>query len=63
MEYTPFETEEHAVPEAPLGEPRDDEPRLVAARGFPREQDEIHAFAAAPRPETAEHDTFFETGE
>jgi len=63
VEYTPFETEEHPVPEAPLGEPRDDEPRLVAARGFPREQDEIHAFAAAPRPETAEHDTFFETGE
>ena len=26
------------MPEAPLGEPRDDEPRLVAARGFPRER-------------------------
>ena len=25
------------MPEAPLGEPRDDEPRLVAARGFPRD--------------------------
>ena len=49
----------------PLGEPRDDEPRLVAARGFPREPegDEIHAYAAAPRPETAEHDALFETGE
>jgi len=62
-EYTPFQTEEHAVPEAPLGEPRDDEPRLVAARGLPRDKDGAHAFAAAGRPDTAEHESLFETGE
>jgi UPF0755 protein len=56
VEYTPFQTDEHTVP---LGEPRDDEPRLVAARGFPRE-DEIHAYAGAPRPETKEHEAVFE---
>jgi len=60
VEYTPFQTEEHEVP---LGEPRDDEPRLVASRALPRDHDEIHAYAAAPRPETAEHETLFETGE
>ncbi|MDA0167151.1 endolytic transglycosylase MltG [Solirubrobacter ginsenosidimutans] len=61
VEYTPFQTEEHAIP-APLGEPSDDEPRLVAARGFPGDHDEVHAFATS-RPETAEHDSAFETGE
>ena len=59
VEYTPFQTEEHEVP---LGEPRDDEPRLVAARGFPGDRDEVHAFATS-RPDTAEHDAAFETGE
>ena len=55
VEYTPFETQEHA---APFGNPRDDEPRLVAARGVPRRdevEDEVHAYAAAPRGDTAEH--------
>jgi uncharacterized YceG family protein len=44
VEYTPFETDEH---EAPLGDPHDDEPELVAARG--RTYDD-----ALPN-ETAEH--------
>ena len=49
VEYSPFGTDEidRVEPEAPLGSPRDDEPRLVAARGSPRDEDEIHAFAAA----------------
>jgi UPF0755 protein len=62
VEYSPFQTDEHALPEAPLGEPHEDEPRLVAARGFPSEQDEVHAFAAS-RPDTAEHEAAFDTGE
>ena len=63
VEYTPFQTEEHAaVPEAPLGSPRDDEPRLVAARGVKRDaDDEIHAYATASRGDTAEHE--LDTGE
>ena len=57
VEYTPFQTEEH---EAPLGEPREDEPRLVATRGRPR--DEVPAYAVT-REDTAEHDGFDETDE
>ncbi|HEX6025291.1 MAG TPA: hypothetical protein VFZ00_25085, partial [Solirubrobacter sp.] len=49
VEYTPFQTEEH---EAPLGEPRDDEPRLVAARA---RRDEVHAYAVS-REDAAEHE-------
>ena len=48
------------MPEAPLGSPRDDEPRLVAARGIQRDDDddEIHAYATkASRGDTAEHDS------
>ena len=30
VEYTPFQTDEHEVPEAPLGSPRDDEPRTTS---------------------------------
>ena len=66
VEYTPFQTEEHEVPEAPLGSPRDDEPRLVAARNIQRDDDdgEIHAYATkASRGDTAEHDLEFDTGE
>ncbi len=60
VEYTPFETDEH---EAPLGDPRDDEPRLVAARSRPPEaDDEVHAYAVT-RGDTAEHDGFDETDE
>ena len=52
------------MPEAPLGSPRDDEPRLVAARGIQRDDDEIHAYATrASHPDTAEHDVTFDTGE
>jgi len=40
VEYTPFQTEEHQVPEAPLGAPQEDEPRLVAARNVARPQRE-----------------------
>jgi uncharacterized YceG family protein len=57
VEYSPFETEEH---EAPLGEPRDDEPRLVAARGRPR--DEVPAYAVT-RGDTAEEDGVEDTDE
>jgi UPF0755 protein len=57
VEYSPFETEEH---EAPLGEPRDDEPRLVAARGRPR--DEVPAYAVT-RGDTAEQDGVDDTDE
>ena len=53
VEYTPFQTDEHTVPEAPLGEPRDDEPQLIAARGVPVEQDHVHAYA---RGDTAEQE-------
>jgi UPF0755 protein len=65
VEYSPFQTDEHAAvePEAPLGSPRDDEPRLVAARGIPHDHDEVHAFARAPRGETAEHELDLDTGE
>ncbi len=67
VEYTPFQTDEHELPEAPLGSPRDDEPRLVAARGIQRDDDddgEIHAYATkASHPDTAEHDVTFDTGE
>ncbi len=60
VEYTPFETDEH---EAPLGDPRDDEPRLIAARSRPPEaDDEVHAYAVT-RGDTAEQDGFDETDE
>ena len=60
VEYTPFETDEH---EAPLGDPRDDEPRLIAARARPPEtDDEVHAYAVT-RGDTAEQDGFDETDE
>lgn len=56
VEYTPFQTEEH---EAPLGEPRDDEPRLVAARA---RRDEVHAYAVS-REDAAEHEDDGDTEE
>jgi uncharacterized YceG family protein len=60
VEYTPFETEEH---EAPLGDPREDEPRLIAARARqPEADDEVHAYAVT-RGDTAEQDGFDETDE
>jgi peptidoglycan lytic transglycosylase G len=46
----------------PLGDPHEDAPRLVAARGFPSDHDAVHAFAAS-RPDTAEHESTLDTGE
>ena len=67
VEYTPFQTEEHACRGA-ARRPRDDEPRLVAARNIQREDHdadgEIHAYATkASHGDTAEHDLEFDTGE
>ena len=62
VEYTPFQTDEHTVP---LGEPRDDEPRLVAARGLPERARGRHPRVrrGAASGDQGEHDAVFETGE